>query len=105
MAITLLCQRGGTPIPTTDPSVNDTFFNFNINGPGMTSVIKLPERGRGYLDHGDPGQFRSRTSEWFAPASERGVHRGCSRLAAQPRWVRADSLVLRSSETSRSRLS
>ena len=29
---------GGTPIPTTDPSGNDTFFNFNINGPGSTTV-------------------------------------------------------------------
>jgi hypothetical protein len=27
---------GGTPIPTTDPSGNDTFFNFNITGPGTT---------------------------------------------------------------------
>jgi hypothetical protein len=33
---------GGTPIPTTDPSGNDTFFNFNINGPGMTSVLSYP---------------------------------------------------------------
>ncbi len=30
----------GTPttIHTTDPSENDTFFNFNINGPGLTTV-------------------------------------------------------------------
>jgi hypothetical protein len=33
---------GGTPIPTTDPSGNDTFFNFNINGPGSTSVSVFP---------------------------------------------------------------
>jgi hypothetical protein len=33
---------GGTPIPTTDPSGNDTFFNFNINGPGSTAVASFP---------------------------------------------------------------
>jgi PEP-CTERM motif len=29
---------GGTPISTTDPTGNDTFFNFNINGPGATTI-------------------------------------------------------------------
>jgi hypothetical protein len=29
---------GGTLIPTLDPTGNDTFFNFNINGPGSTTV-------------------------------------------------------------------
>ena len=33
---------GGTPIPTTDPSGNDTFFNFNVNGPGSTTVESFP---------------------------------------------------------------
>jgi len=33
---------GGTPIPTTDPTGNDTFFNFNINGPGSTTVASFP---------------------------------------------------------------
>lgn len=33
---------GGTPITTTDPSGNDTFFNFNINGPGSTTVSVFP---------------------------------------------------------------
>jgi MYXO-CTERM domain-containing protein len=33
---------GGTPIPTTDPTGNDTFFNFNVNGPGMTTVSSYP---------------------------------------------------------------
>lgn len=33
---------GGTPIPTTDPSGGDTFFNFNINGPGSTPVSVFP---------------------------------------------------------------
>ena len=32
---------GGTPIPTTDPSGNDTFFNFDINGPGSTTVASF----------------------------------------------------------------
>jgi hypothetical protein len=30
---------GGTPIATNDPTGNDTFFNFNINGPGQTPVV------------------------------------------------------------------
>ena len=29
---------GGTPIPTTDPTGSDTFFNLNINGPGATTA-------------------------------------------------------------------
>ena len=33
---------GGTPIPTTDPTGNDTFFNFDVNGPGSTTVISFP---------------------------------------------------------------
>ena len=33
---------GGTPIPTTDPSGNDTFFNFNITGPGQPTVSSFP---------------------------------------------------------------
>jgi hypothetical protein len=33
---------GGTPIPTTDPTGNDTFFNFSINGPGSTLVSSFP---------------------------------------------------------------
>jgi hypothetical protein len=33
---------GGTPIPTTDPSGADTFFNFNVNGPGATTVESYP---------------------------------------------------------------
>jgi len=33
---------GGTPIPTTDPSGNDTFFNFDVNGPGSTNVSVFP---------------------------------------------------------------
>jgi hypothetical protein len=33
---------GGLPIPTTDPSGNDTFFNFNITGPGTTAVSSYP---------------------------------------------------------------
>ncbi len=33
---------GGTPIPTTDPTGIDTFFNFNINGPGATAVDSFP---------------------------------------------------------------
>jgi hypothetical protein len=33
---------GGTPITTTDPSGADTFFNFNINGPGSTTVSNFP---------------------------------------------------------------
>ncbi len=33
---------GGTPIPTTDPSGADTFFNFNVNGPGSTTVDSFP---------------------------------------------------------------
>lgn len=33
---------GGTPISTTDPSGNDTFLNFNINGPGATTVSSYP---------------------------------------------------------------
>src|ERR1017187_1985243 len=33
---------GGNPIPTTDPTGNDTFFNFNINGPGSTTVSSYP---------------------------------------------------------------
>ncbi len=33
---------GGTPIPTTDPTGNDTFLNFNIDGPGSTTVSSYP---------------------------------------------------------------
>jgi hypothetical protein len=33
---------GGTPIPTTDPTGADTFFNFNVNGPGTTTVSSYP---------------------------------------------------------------
>jgi hypothetical protein len=33
---------GGTPILTADPSGNDTFLNFNINGPGSTSIETFP---------------------------------------------------------------
>jgi len=33
---------GGTPIPTADPSGADSFFNFNINGPGSTTVSVFP---------------------------------------------------------------
>ena len=33
---------GGTPIPTADPSGADTFFNFNVNGPGSTTVSSYP---------------------------------------------------------------
>lgn len=29
---------GGTPVPTNDPSGNDTNFNFNINGPGSMTL-------------------------------------------------------------------
>jgi hypothetical protein len=29
---------GGTPIPTADPLGSNTFFNFDINGPGSTTV-------------------------------------------------------------------
>jgi hypothetical protein len=31
-----------TTIATTDPTGNDTFFNFNINGPGTTTVSSYP---------------------------------------------------------------
>jgi hypothetical protein len=37
-----LTGAGGTPIPTTDPTGNDTFFNFNVNGPGATTVDSFP---------------------------------------------------------------
>jgi hypothetical protein len=37
-----LMATGGTPIPTTDPSGNDTFLNFNINGPSSTSIVSFP---------------------------------------------------------------
>jgi hypothetical protein len=37
-----LTGAGGTPIPTTDPTGNDTFFNFSINGPGATAVDSFP---------------------------------------------------------------
>ena len=30
---------GGIPIPTTDPSGNDTVFNLDINGPGSTNLV------------------------------------------------------------------
>jgi hypothetical protein len=33
---------GGTPIPTTDPTGNNTFFNVDINGPGSTTVSASP---------------------------------------------------------------
>ncbi len=33
---------GGSPIPTTDPSGGDTFFNFDINGPGSTTASGFP---------------------------------------------------------------
>jgi hypothetical protein len=33
---------GGTTIPTTDPSGADTFFNFNVNGPGSIPVSVFP---------------------------------------------------------------
>ena len=33
---------GGTPIPTTDPSGNNTFLNVDINGPGSTTVSAFP---------------------------------------------------------------
>jgi hypothetical protein len=33
---------GGNPIPTTDPTGNNTFFNFNVNGPGSTTVSSYP---------------------------------------------------------------
>jgi hypothetical protein len=33
---------GGTAIPTTDPTGSDTFFNFNVNGPGATTVESFP---------------------------------------------------------------
>jgi PEP-CTERM motif len=33
---------GGTPIPTTDPTGNNTFFNFNLDGPGSTTVVSFP---------------------------------------------------------------
>jgi hypothetical protein len=36
---------GGTPITTTDPSGNDTFFNFNVSGPGTTTVDSFPGSG------------------------------------------------------------
>jgi PEP-CTERM motif len=35
---------GGTPIPTNDPTGNDTFFNFNVGGPGATTVVSFPSR-------------------------------------------------------------
>jgi hypothetical protein len=37
-----IAATGGTPIPTTDPTGNDTFFNFNVNGPGATTVDSFP---------------------------------------------------------------
>jgi hypothetical protein len=33
---------GGTPLPTTDPTGNNTFFNFNVNVPGQTTVSSYP---------------------------------------------------------------
>jgi hypothetical protein len=33
---------GGIPIPTNDPSGNDTFINVDNNGPGATSVLSYP---------------------------------------------------------------
>ena len=37
-----LTGMGGTPISTTDPSGAETFFNFDINGPGSTTVSVFP---------------------------------------------------------------
>jgi PEP-CTERM motif-containing protein len=37
-----LAGTGGTPIPTTDPSGNNTFFNFDVTGPGTTTASSYP---------------------------------------------------------------
>jgi hypothetical protein len=33
---------GGTPIPTADPTGNDTFITINIGGPGSTTALSYP---------------------------------------------------------------
>lgn len=33
---------GGAPIPTNDPSGNDTFLNLNVSGPGLTTIDSFP---------------------------------------------------------------
>lgn len=38
-----LTGMGGTTIPTTDPSGADTFFNFDVNGPGATTLSSYPD--------------------------------------------------------------
>ena len=37
-----LAGTGGTPIPTTDPSGNNTFLNIDFNGPGSTTATGYP---------------------------------------------------------------
>ncbi len=62
---------GGIPIPTTDPTGVDTFFNIDVNGPGQTTVNSYPTCKRGYPDHRDSGRCRPRTIEWPDDAMRR----------------------------------